>query len=215
MTNLARTGPMLAAVLVTLGPLARAVADEHKQPTKATGESSPFIVGVWKFVPTGNESPSVDTEFRFINPTDLTLNIEYAFFELDGTFCGCDRDVMEPNKTVIYTVLQESQTPTPVPTSVISNLFSCKGTSGALKSIVFKNKGNDIFLDDATQVGFQTTAFAGIVESNLFQGSVMTESGLKGIAVTDATKGDIRRIHEQCVTVQGPLSQDSSRGPRE
>jgi hypothetical protein len=46
-------------------------------------ESSPFIVGAWKPVydTTACQHPVVDTEFRFTNPTILTLTLEYAFFE--------------------------------------------------------------------------------------------------------------------------------------
>jgi hypothetical protein len=86
-------------------------------------ESSPFIVGAWKLVcdTTACQHPVVDTEFRFTNPTTLTLTLEYAFFENDGTFCGCDRDTLPPNKTTVYTASGE-RTSTP-------SLMQCKGNS--------------------------------------------------------------------------------------
>jgi len=112
-------------------------------------ESSPFIVGAWKLVcstspcPTPVTSPVVDTEFRFINPTQLTATLEYAFFENDGTFCGCDRDTFTPNKTTVYTASGERNSS--------PSLMTCKGSSGALKSIVFaKHQGNTISIADAT-----------------------------------------------------------------
>jgi hypothetical protein len=36
-------------------------------------ESSPYIVGAWKFSTDATGSPKVDTEARFINPTKLQL----------------------------------------------------------------------------------------------------------------------------------------------
>jgi hypothetical protein len=177
--------------------------------------SSPFIVGEWKFMPTDAGTPAFDTEFRFINPTNETVFLEYAFFEPDGTFCGCDRDILPPNKTTIYTVLGESQTasPGPNPPPNIPFQFSCQPfTSGALKAFVFKSRGQHIFLDDTTQAGFQTHAFGGIMETpdgvgnfNLLTGTVMTEAEMTGISVSDSTRDDIRSIHTQCLAVQGPL----------
>lgn len=185
--------------------------DKERHSRKAGSESSPFIVGEWKFIGSDGGTPSVDTEFRFANPTNLTVNLEYAFFELDGTFCGCDRDVLDPNKTVVYTVFGESMIASPVPNQDVPFQFSCKGTSGALKSIVFVNSNDDVVLGDATQVGFQTHAFGGIQEFgpspnfNFLTGNVMTESGMKGIALSDSTRDEIRLLHQNCVSVQGPL----------
>jgi hypothetical protein len=71
---------------------------------------------------------------------------------------------------------------------------------------VFEAKNGHIHVDDAMQVGFQTTAFAGVVETpGLLTGSVMTESGMKGIAIDDVTLAEIRSIHEQCMAIAGPL----------
>jgi hypothetical protein len=182
---------------------------DKERRSNRSADSSPFVVGVWKFVPKPNSDdpvPTIDTEFRFINPTTNSVTLEYAFFELDGTFCGCDRDDFPPNKTTEYTILDESLLPPPLPDG--SRVFFCKGTSGALKSIVFKNKGQHIFVDDAFQVGFQLHAFGGISEGDQFAfliGKVMTEAPLQGIALTESTREEIRSIHEQCVTVNGPL----------
>jgi hypothetical protein len=112
---------------------------------RSGAESSPLIVGAWKLVcnaspcPTPVANPVVDTEFRFINPTRLNTTLEYAFFEDDGTFCGCDRDTFAPNKTTVYTVSGERNSS--------PSLMLCKGNSGALKSIVFaKHEGDMIFI---------------------------------------------------------------------
>ena len=91
-------------------------------------------------------------------------------------------------------------------------MFVCKGNAGALKSIVFKNRVQKIFLDDALQVGFQTRAFGNLMEPSsgppvvpFLTGAIMTESDMEGISLNDATMDEIRDIHQQCVTVNGPL----------
>jgi hypothetical protein len=134
------------------------------------------------------------------------LTLEYAFFELNGTFCGCDRDDFPPNQTTIYTMDQEFLLPPPLPGG--PRVFTCNGTSGALKSIVFKNKGQAIFLDDAMQVGFQLHAFGNLIQGDqaaFLLGNVISESSMQGIGLNDSTREEIRKIHEQCITVNGPL----------
>jgi hypothetical protein len=196
-------GSMSSALVAT------AAAAEHgddKDREDKSADSSPYVVGAWKFV-NSKYGPTVDTEFRFINPTTETLTLEYAFFELDGSFCGCDRDDFPPNQTTEYTMLDETKLDPPLGPKGPA-VFSCTGTSGALKSIVFKSKGDHIFLDDAAQVGFQTHAFGNIMEGDQqakLIGNAMTEAPLQGIALTDATRKEIRRIHEQCNTVNGSL----------
>jgi hypothetical protein len=187
-------------------------ADEHEgeRKTKGGGESTPYVVGTWKFVPNGTNSPDVDTEFRFINPTKLHLTLEYAFFDLAGNFCGCDRDDFPANKTTVYTVLGESLTAVTTPGSPVPFQFACTGKSGALKAIVFRNEGGRVRLGEAAQVGFQTHVFGNVMEVGtspnfvFLQGAVMTEAGMKGITINDATEDEIESIHRQCVKVQGP-----------
>jgi hypothetical protein len=173
--------------------------------------SSPYIVGAWKFSTDSSGSPTVDTEFKFINPTKLQLTLEYAFFDADGTFCGCDRDDFPPNKTTTYTMFQELNIGPAIPGR--PPVFSCTGSAGALKSIVFLSGGGDIVLDDALQVGFQTHVFGVDPESDPsvaagtnLQGRVMTEAGMQAISINDATRREIKDIHQQCVSVNGPLS---------
>lgn len=172
------------------------------QGNRAKGESSPFIVGAWKFAQQADGTITADTEFRFINPTDVTLNLEYAFFEADtGKICGCDSDQLAPNQTTIYTVKEEKD----------ENFFRCVGKSGALKSIVFltrNGKKDKIFLDDATHTGFQTHVFASpngpVVErdpndpTDFLTGGTMTEAGMKGITINKATIEDIELLHRRC-----------------
>ena len=172
-------------------------------------DSSPYIVGVWKFIQKekGKGHPvEVDTEVRFINPTDLTVTLEYAFFELDGTFCGCDRDTFEPNKTTIYTMADELALGSPLGPGQPA-VFSCKGNSGALKSIVFVN--TPISLDNlgnASQVGFTTHVFGDVTEgaNSFLTGKVMTESGMQPVSINADTLAEIQHIHDLCVTVNGP-----------
>jgi hypothetical protein len=181
------------------------------------GESSPYLVGKWEFIPSSSSSgdppPQVDTEFDFINPTHEKLILEYAFFERDGTFCGCDRDDFEPDKTVSYTMFGESRTDATHSQdhTKFPKLFNCHDKQGAMKAIAFKRKGKKLDLDDATQVGFQIRAFADVQEIGTdpefeaVKGSVMTESGLKGVAIKQSTLEEIREIHKQCIKVVGPL----------
>ena len=77
-------------------------------------DSGPYLVGHWKlhdsFTDGGVlDTPIVtdDTVFVFLNPTPLTLTLEYAFFDSDGNFCGCDRDTLKPNGRVRYTMTGE------------------------------------------------------------------------------------------------------------
>lgn len=214
-------GLVVAALVVGLAA-APALAGKHKPRKHDAGKhepgkhgagkhererelpSSPYIVGTWKLVPNEGQPPSVDTEFRFINPTNVAATLEYAFFELDGTFCGCDRDNFNPNQTTIYTMLAESQLPPPLPGGPA--VFSCKGTSGALKSIVFRTEGDKLILRGATQVGFQLKAFGDLVETDTtLQGRVMTEATMASVPLDAATREEIRKIHALCVTVNGPV----------
>jgi hypothetical protein len=179
------------------------------------GEPTPFVVGVWKLIQKekGKGHPvEVDTEVRFINPTQLTVTLEYAFFELDGTFCGCDRDTFQPNKTTIYTMNDETTTLSPINKVV----FTCKGDSGALKSIVFEGTTNtgQVTLGKASQVGFTTHVFGDVNEdpvSHFLRGKVMTEAGMIPVPVfggdttpITGTAAEIQAIHDLCVTVNGP-----------
>jgi hypothetical protein len=197
----------MSSALVPTAAAAEHGNDDNEKGSNRSADSSPFVVGVWKFVNASDAGmPTIDTEFRFINPTTESLTLEYAFFELNGSFCGCDRDDFPPNKTTEYTILDESQLAPPLQNG--PRVFSCTGTSGALKSIVFKHNGQRILLDDGAQVGFQTHAFGSIVEgsqSAFLTGNMMTEAPLQGIALTDSTQKEIRAIHAQCVTVNGPL----------
>src|SRR5215472_3221837 len=79
------------------------------------GNSSAYVVGQWnlqdKFKDFEGGSPIIpdDSAFTFINPTPLTLTLEYAFLAHDGSFCGCDRDTLKPNGRTEYTMLAEQQ----------------------------------------------------------------------------------------------------------
>ena len=67
-------------------------------------DSSPYLIGHWKlnddfsdFKPPGSKISTGNTEFVFLNPTNLALTLEYAFFGVGAngiTFCGCDRDTL-------------------------------------------------------------------------------------------------------------------------
>jgi len=160
-------------------------------------DSSPYVVGHWRlndsfadFTP-GGPITTDNTDFVFLNPTNLTLTLEYAFFAApDGTFCGCDRDTLQPNGRTRYTMLGEQQ----------GGSFSTKlcptQTEGVLKSIVFTglDKKGNIDVDDALQAGVQIHIF----------GSQRSESNLQGVTVNDSTKKEMNQIHQQCVGFLGP-----------
>ena len=146
-------------------------------------EASPYMMGEW-FLADAFESPAVetvDTVFSFLNPTPLHLVLEYAFFQEDGTFCGCDIDELNPNGLVRYTMSGEKR----------DGFLACpdpKATHGPMKSIVLVQKGKWLFIDDALQIGFQTHLFPGGRE----------EAGMKAIPLTHRTFEEIVQIHNNC-----------------
>jgi hypothetical protein len=153
--------------------------------------SSPYVVGQWnlqdKFKDFKGGGPPIITEnsaFTFVNPTPLTLTLEYAFFAHDGTFCGCDRDTLSPNGRTRYTMLAEQQ----------GGQFSTKlcpnQTDGTLKSIVFVPAASPAFgTDGAVQAGLEIH----------LGGGQRTESDLDAIPVTPTTTSEMSSIHAQCV----------------
>jgi hypothetical protein len=133
-----------------------------------------------------------------MNPTPAMLTLEYAFFATDDTsptknvtFCGCDRDTLQPNGRTRYTMQGEQQ----------GGQFSTKlcpnATDGTLKSIVFVPPaagaspafGND----GALQAGIQIHIGDG----------QRTESDLDAIPVTPTTISEMSMIHAQCVNFIG------------
>jgi hypothetical protein len=210
MTRRARlflTAAALIGGLAATPALAWGVRDSKQR----TDESSPYIVGAWKLETDKSGTPTVDSEIRFINPTPLTLILEYAFFDLDGNFCGCDRDTFDPNKSTVYTMFQELNIGSPLPGGPA--VFSCPGTNGAIKTIVFQTDGDDLVLDDASLVGFQTHVVGVDPESDPsvaaginLKGKFMTEALQAAISINKVTKTEIENIHAQCVTVNGEVS---------
>jgi hypothetical protein len=187
--SLALAAVRVTSLLAGVIPLASAIAQD----------SSPYVVGHWRlndsfqdFTP-GAAITTDNTDFVFLNPTGLTLTLEYAFFAApDGTFCGCDRDTLKPNGRTRYTMLGEEQ----------GKLFSTQlcptQTEGVLKSIVFTrvNKNGNIVVDDALQAGIQVHIFGSAPQQR-------SESNLQGITLNDATEQEMNQIHKQCVGFLG------------
>jgi len=158
---------------------------------------SPYIVGHWNLadtLPNPPASPIVtdDTDFTFLNPTNLTLTLEYAFFAPDGTFCGCDRDTLNPNGRTRYTMLAEKQG------GQFSTTLCPTQTEGELKSIVFVgSKGGkgktEVMIGDAEQGGTQIHIF----------GSNRSESNMQGVTLNRTIMHEINAIHAQCVAFIG------------
>ncbi|MGF6998361.1 hypothetical protein [Paraburkholderia sp. GAS32] len=163
----------------------------------SAADSGPYLVGHWKLNDsfTDFNSPPApivtdNTEFVFLNPTPLTLTLEYAFFDSQGTFCGCDRDTLKPNGRTRYTMAGE----------LLGGQFSrrlCPGTNsanpqtdGVMKTIVFtKSNGDDVEVGDAVEAGYQIDVF----------GSSRTEADLKAVVLNHHTTDEITSIHRQCV----------------
>ena len=150
-------------------------------------ESSPYLVGEWfledSFKDGATQIVTKDTQFTFLNPTPNSLNLEYAFFDEEGGFCGCDVDCLNPNGVVRYTMSGEKK----------GGQFVCTGkkgklpkkTHGSMKTIVFRPISTPID-PEALQIGFQT---------QLLSSGNRTESGLKAIPVIEA---EITAIHDAC-----------------
>ena len=179
---------IVASLLAAFIPIRAAVAQD----------SSPYVVGLWRvndtfqdFTP-GTPIATDNTDFVFLNPTGLTLTLEYAFFAApDGTFCGCDRDTLHPNGRTRYTMLGEEQ----------GGQFSTKlcptQTEGILKSIVFTKVDDDeIVVGDAVQAGVQIHIFGGAADKR-------SESNLQGVTINRATLREMNAIHQQCVKFIG------------
>ncbi len=172
---------ILFALVVMFIPCAFARADE----------ASPYLMGEWFLGDTFQDGATpvtiADTQFTFLNPTNLTLNLEYAFFDTQGGFCGCDRDILPPNGRTRYTLSGEASGGQFTCTAANNNLK----TEGTMKTIVFQlGHKASIDIDDALQIGYQ-------IHFNVNGSS--TEAGLKAIPVTHTTFREIKTIHEECV----------------
>jgi hypothetical protein len=202
----------VGSFLAALAPANFATA--HDQ---AEGGSSPYLIGHWKlndtfhdFTSSGTAITTKNTEFVFLNPTNLKLTLEYAFFATvdadpnkKAVFCGCDRDVLSPNGRTRYTMLGEQD----------GKLFSSScgqqkftATDGTMKTIVFTGTNSDgtVRIDDALQAGYQIDVFGQVPGTT--SGTAITiaaEAGLAAVAINDETKKEIQQIHKACVKFLG------------
>jgi hypothetical protein len=157
------------------------------------------VVGQWALGDTfpNSTSPEVataDTQFIFVNPTNHKQFIEYAFFATDGTFCGCDRDIDNPNGRTRYTMSDEATGGQFVCTGNVSGIAAA--TEGTMKSIVFTvNRDGSINFEDSSQaenqIHFQVSYLGGPANN--------TESSLTPVPLTESTRKEIKSIHRQCV----------------
>lgn len=173
---------ILVLLVVMFIPFAFARADE----------SSPYLMGSWflddHFKDGTTPVVTKDTQFTFLNPTNLGLNLEYAFFDEQGGFCGCDRDFLQPNGVVRYTMSGEAAGGQFVCTGNVAGIS--KQTHGPMKTIVFEAPSGVVSTANALQVGFQT---------QLLSNGSRTESGLKAASITPVTQAEIGAIHTDCV----------------
>ncbi len=161
-------------------------------------ESSPYLMGEWflkdNFKDGTTQVGMKDTQFTFLNPTPNSLTLEYAFFDEDGGFCGCDVDCLSPNGVVRYTMSGEQN----------GGQFVCTGkknaaalkTHGSMKTIVFR-PGSAPVDPQALQIGFQI---------HFLSTGSRSESGLKGISFIPGTtviQDEMAAIHNACVKFCG------------
>jgi hypothetical protein len=159
-------------------------------PTLAVASnSSPYVTGQWNFQDTfkdfSGSGPAIvtrDTVFVFLNPTKFDLTLEYAFFDEEGKFCGCDRDDLAANGSTRYTMTAE------VEEKLFSRELCPTQTNGQMKAIVFTHE-DSIGEDDALQNGLQI---------HLAEGNERTESDLNAVPVTRKTIKEMKKIHAKC-----------------
>jgi hypothetical protein len=165
-------------------------------------DSSPYLIGHWKlhddfsdFKPPGSKISTDNTEFVFLNPTNLVLTLEYAFFGVaaDGTttFCGCDRDTLQANGRVRYTMIGEKQG------GQFARQLCPTQTDGTMKTIVFpmKNSGPTSPPGDELQAGYQIDLFSG----GRTEAPLLAVPIFNGIAINQAVSGEITAVHNACV----------------
>src|SRR6516162_441907 len=91
----------------------------------------------------------------FLNPTNITLTLEYAFYTTNDTtkavtFCGCDRDTLTANGRTRYTMQGELEG------GQFSNKLCPSQTDGDLKTIVFTGTENgNVVIGNALEAGYQ------------------------------------------------------------
>jgi hypothetical protein len=180
----ALAGLIVASFLTASIPLASAMGQD----------SSPYVVGHWRLndsfqdFKSGAPITTDNTDFVFLNPTNLILTLEYAFFAAtDGTFCGCDRDRLLPNGRTRYTMLGEKQG------GQFSTQLCPTQTEGTLKAIVFTSSPevSPIVVGDALQAGVQIHIYGSAPGQS-------SESNLQGVTVTAATMVEMNAIHKAC-----------------
>jgi hypothetical protein len=190
---------LVGALLVTANPIA----------TASAGDSSPYLIGHWKLHDVFSDFKALgfaplatpNTEFVFLNPTNLTLTLEYAFYTTNDTtkavtFCGCDRDTLSPNGRTRYTMQGELEG------GQFSNKLCPTQTDGDLKTIVFTgtDTSGNVVIGDALEAGYQVDVlglpFASTTEIGL---PLRTEADLLAVGLNASTRADIRAIHKACV----------------
>src|SRR5262249_14881839 len=146
----------LIAALALLAGIA-AAKKQNDQNDQNGGGGNPYVVGEWFLGDVSSDTPSVttaDTPFIFLNPTDHKQFNEYAFFDPDGKFRCCDRDVKNPGGRIRYPKADEGAGSQFVCTGATGQL--AKQTEGTMKSIAFTvNSNGAINFANASQAGHQ------------------------------------------------------------
>jgi hypothetical protein len=210
--TLLQTALFAGSFLGALAPAGFAAADEH-----AGGGSSPYLVGHWKladqfsdFTGNGTQIVTENSEFVFINPTDDTLTLEYAFFATDDTvpstvqvkptlFCGCDRDTLNRNGRTRYTMLAELQGGQFSPAGCTRS-DKTVATDGVLKTIVFEGTDHGkVILGRALQAGYQVDVHGQVPGTSGSAVTIASTASLAAVAINEETLEEIQAIHKACV----------------
>jgi hypothetical protein len=182
---------ILSAVVMVLTSFGLAGADE----------TTPYLVGEWFLADISTDTPAVtttDSQFIFLNPTTQKQYNENAFFDPNGGFCGCDRDVRTANGRIRYTMSDEKAGGQFICTGGKGPLDKPLQTEGTLKTIAFTvvNTKGTISFGTATTAGHQVhfgLSIDGFPANN-------TESMLAPVALNSVTRNEMNAIHTQCVS---------------
>ena len=173
--------------------------------TASAGDSSPYLIGHWKLHDVFSDFKALgfaqlatpNTEFVFLNPTNITLTLEYAFYTTNDTtkavtFCGCDRDTLTANGRTRYTMQGELEG------GQFSNKLCPSQTDGDLKTIVFTGTENgNVVIGNALEAGYQIDVI-GLPKAEISL-PLRTETSLLAVDLNASTRAEIQAIHKACV----------------
>jgi hypothetical protein len=172
-------------------------------------DSSPYLIGPWKlndafsdFKPPGSTISTGNTEFVFLNPTNLVLTLEYALFLVLLPTAPL------PFAAVIATRFAQMGV-SAIPCwgkkgGLFSTQLSPTRTDGTMKTIVFpKGKpGPTSPPGDELEAGYQIDLFGG----GRTEAPLLAVPIFNGTAINQGVSGEITAVHDACDAFLGPAS---------